>query len=112
MTAIWFLIKGLAGNAIAQYGMIALVGLGAVAWLRHDAAAPYKATIVSMKNAAEKKEAITEADTIRADVAEAELAKTQAQLESLLHDQKPVCRLSGAELDGLRRVAAGSAGRR
>jgi hypothetical protein len=99
-------------GGLAKYVVLGIVATGLLTWFVHDLRAPLKREISALHAASEKKEAISEADTIRADVAEAELAKTQAQLESLLHDQKPVCRLSGAELDGLRRVAAGSTGRR
>jgi hypothetical protein len=59
------------------------------------------------KEAAITKERIAKQDADRAETAETALAQSQAQLESLLHDTKSSCRLSGPELDGLRQLAAG-----
>ncbi len=108
MLAILRLAWGFFGGAVGQYVLIGGLALGGLAWLRYDAAAPYRAAVVKLHKDAAKNEAIAEADTIRADVAEAALASAQAQLESLIHDQKPdACRLSADDVKRLRVLAAG-----
>lgn len=72
-------------------------------WSRADQLAQ---KVENLEKAAEQKEKISEADRKRAEDAEAELARSDATLESLLHETKMAgCVMSPAELDILRRVA-------
>jgi hypothetical protein len=61
-----------------------------------------------MREAAANKEKIANADRRRADAAEAEKARLNATLESVIHETKASsCRLDPATLDKLRSLAAG-----
>jgi hypothetical protein len=66
------------------YAAVALGGLGAVAWVRHNAAAPYKAEVVALRQAAKQTEEQLKADAAKklADLDEAE--KDKAKLRDII----------------------------
>lgn len=104
-------IIALLGGTVLKYLAAAGVAVALLGYAVHEIRAPYKREIADLRAAADLKEKLAEADAVRADVAEAELANVQDQLRGLLHDQKPdACRLSSADLDGLRKLA-GAKGR-
>jgi hypothetical protein len=98
-------------GGIGKYLALGVLATGLLTWFVYDLKAPLKREIAALHSAAEKKEAISEADTIRADVAEAELTKAQAQLESLINDTKSSCRLSSGDRQRLQQLAAGQRAR-
>jgi hypothetical protein len=103
MIAIWAFIKGLAGNAIVQYIGIGLVALGALAWVRADARAPYQAEIVDLRKAAADSAKIAADDTKRQleDVEESEREK--ANLRDIIASLKTgACRPDAQQLKRLR----------
>ncbi len=93
------------GGAVGKYVLIGALALGGLAWVRHNAAAPYKAEIASLRIAAQKKEAIVEADTARklADVAETEEENTR--LRDIISTLSVTsCRPEPAQLERLKKL--------
>lgn len=106
MLVFWGIIKGFIGSSIAQYAIIGLVGLGAIAWLRADAAAPYKATISKLKKAADDKEKIEGEDRRRAEANASKAEELQNELDRIVADTKAgACKLSADELSRLQYLA-------
>lgn len=105
-----FIFSFLTGT-IGRWLMLAVVGLGLVAYIRHDAAAPYKNAIEKMREASQKKDDIIRRDAAR----QLDDMQRQSQLESRLNDiistqNADSCRLSERELVSLRDLANGSGG--
>jgi len=106
-----FLI-GLFTSAIGKYLVIAAVALGAITWIRYDAAAPYLAEASALRAAAVQKERLLRADAARAEIDRFELVREKAELEKVIEETRNpgACRLSVSELAGLQQLAAGRGG--
>jgi hypothetical protein len=103
MIAIWAIIKGLAGNAIIQYVGIGLVALGALAWIRADARAPYKAEIVDLRKAAETSAKISAEDAKKQLEDAEESERERANLRDIIASLKTgACRPDPQQLKRLR----------
>mgnify|MGYP001617074197 CR=1 FL=1 len=104
-----FLLTFITGS-IARYLLIGAVGIGALAWVRHEVRAPLMREIFALHAANANYELIAENDRKRADVAEADLAKVDATLEGLIKDanaKQTACRISPDELKRLQQLASG-----
>ena len=99
-------IAGILGNTFVQYGLIALVAFGGLAWLRADAAAPYKAEIVQLRKASQQKDAIIEADAAQKLADLEEKTGLENKLREFINatDTDSACRLSADELSRLRKL--------
>lgn len=99
--------KSLVAPAIAlAIGFSAGGVIGVVQGWNWSQAAQLRAHIEGLEKAAEQKEKLSEEDRKRAEAAEAELARSEATLESVLHENKMAsCTLSPAELAQLRLLA-------
>lgn len=107
-----FIFSFLTGT-IGRWLMLAVVGLGLVAYIRHDAAAPYKNAIEKMREASQKKDEIIRRDAER----QLDDMQRQSQLESRLNEilstsNADSCHLSTDELERLRSLANPSSGKR
>jgi hypothetical protein len=97
-------------GTIGRYLILAVVGLGLVAWIRADAAAPYKAEAAALRQAAVRNEAIIAADTARAEADRAEIARLQSTVEAIANESRiaGACQLSPADIERLQSLAAGN----
>lgn len=105
------IIISLLTGTIGRYLILAVVSVGFLAWIRADAASPYKTAIVELRKASERKDEIIRRDAER----QLNDMQRQSQLESRLNDilstqNADSCRLSERELVSLRDLANGSGG--
>ena len=103
-----FIFSFLTG-AIGRYIMIGVAIFAAIAWIRHDAAAPYKREIAALRQAAASSLKLAEADQARAKQAEIEKAEIQQMLQVVIDEtnqEGTACKLSAGELKRLRNLAA------
>jgi len=103
------IILTLLGNTVIRYTAItilgSLVGLGALAWIRHNAAAPYVAEVSQLRKAAKQKDALIEADTQRKQTDDAELAKEKEKFDAMLKTlTSGSCKPDAAQLERLRKL--------
>lgn len=100
-------LLNLFGGAVLRYAAIALAILLAVGFIRHDAAAPYKAEVRELRSAAEQKERLAAEDERRADAAEERNRHLEARLKEILDALPPggATRFSPDELKRLRELA-------
>lgn len=102
---VWFM-KIMFGTA-GRYILITIAGVGFLAWIRADAAAPYKREVVALREAAARKEAILKADAERAEADRSEIERLKARVEAIAHESRlaGACQLSDVELKRLRELA-------
>ena len=104
-----FILSFLTG-AIGKYLMIGVVAFGALAWIRADAAAPYKREVIVLRQAAADKERLAKENERRAAEAEAEKQEFQKRLQVLIDETNrdgTACVFSDSELERLRNLSAG-----
>jgi hypothetical protein len=101
MIAIWSFITG----GIGKYLFLILAGIIAVGWIRYDAAAPYRAEVDALRQAAKVKDEIIRADAAQSDADRAEIDRLNETLESYINVENSSCVLSDAELGRLRQLA-------
>ena len=102
-------ITNLIGGAALKYLLIAVAGLSVVAWIRYDAAAPYKREVAALYEAAQNKERLAKANQQRADAAETEKQKLQQRLQVLIDEtnrEGTACVFSNSERQRLLDLAA------
>lgn len=104
------LLSSFITGTIGRYLLMGVIGLGLLAWIRADAAAPYKAEASALRHAIARNEAIIRADAARASAAEEEAARLAAQLEQIVNEanmDEGACRLGDSERERLQQLAAG-----
>lgn len=96
-------------GGVGKYIVIALAFFAAVAWVRADAAAPYKAQIVAMKQSLVQRAAIEKADATRAETDRSEIERLKAIVETIANESRTAgaCQLSPADVAKLHRLATG-----
>ena len=104
----WGILKMVFGffvnSTAGKYLAIGLAGLVFIGWLRLDASAPYRAEIKQLQAAAEQKEAIIAADAKRAESAEKEKTRLEAEVKRIADEaakRTDACKLSRADVDRL-----------
>jgi hypothetical protein len=106
------MLAGLFTGAIVKYLVIASVAFGALAWIRHDAAAPYRKEVTALRAAAKNKERLEQQDAARAEIDRYEHAREKAELEKIIEESRNpgACKLSEPELQRLYQLSAGRGG--
>lgn len=98
-------VLGFFGNQMVQYGMIAMVIVGVIAWNRHDAAAPYVAEIKSLRKAASDKDKIIADNEKQYAEDLKDKSDREDRLNDLLESSKDGnCKFTDSELDKLRKL--------
>jgi uncharacterized protein YbjT (DUF2867 family) len=82
------MLAGLFTGAIVKYLVIASVAFGALAWIRHDAAAPYRKEVTALRAAAKNKERLEQQDAARAEIDRFEHAREKAELEKIIEESR------------------------
>lgn len=93
---------------LARWIGIAALGLIFTAYMRVDAARPWKNQVAELKEAVAKRERIIEDHANSLELHEAEAEKLKTEIEGIVHaskDDPSACVLSAAQLAQLRRVA-------
>jgi uncharacterized protein YbjT (DUF2867 family) len=98
-------------GAVGKYLLIGALSIGFLAWIRNDAAAPYRAEVSALRAASAQKERLLQADAARAEIDRFEHAREKAELEKIIEESRNpgACKLSGVELGKLYDLAAGRA---
>jgi len=97
-------------GTIGRYLILAVIGVGFLAWIRADAAAPYKQEIAVLRQAAANKERLAKANERRAEEAERERQQFEQRLQVLIDEtnrEGTACVLSDAERQRLLDLSAG-----
>lgn len=98
-------------GTIGRYLLIGIVAVGLLAWIRHDAAAPYRAEAAALREGLAHRIAIEQADAARARAAEEEAARLAGQLEQIVNEANQdngACRFTELERQRLLTLATGN----
>jgi len=107
MTLLFSFITG----TIGRYLLIGVVAVGFLAWIRYDAAAPYRAETAALREGLARRIAIEQADAARARAAEEEAARLAGQLEQIVNEANQdngACRFTELERKRLLTLATGN----
>ena len=94
-------------GATGKYVLIAVLGVSALAWIRADAAAPYKAEIAELEASLARRAEIEKSDEARAKADRAEIERLMAQVEAIANESGDSCNFDSAQRDRLLRLSAG-----
>ena len=94
-------------GAVGKYLLIAVVGVSALAWIRADAAAPYKAEIAELEASLAQRVEIEQGDKARAKADRAEIRRLMAQVEAIVNESGDSCNFDSSQRELLHRLAVG-----
>lgn len=95
---------------IIRYGLIAVAGLLFTAFMRDNAARPWKNQVTELKETIVARERIIKSHEELVEANEAEAEKLKVEIEGIVNaskDHPGACVLSSAQLQQLRRLAGG-----
>ena len=101
-----FIISFLTGT-IGRYLLMAVLGIGFLAWIRADAAAPYRHAVTELREASQRKDEIIQRDAERQLDDMQREAQLKERLDAILKDSSGSCKLSGDDIERLRVLASG-----